>query len=140
MLCQEGDMNLPEYLLTVAKAVASRSKCRRQVGCVFADKDGMILSTGYNGWARGLKNCTFDTCTNKPGVDGECLTIHAELNCALFCKSPEDIYYVAVTRLPCHNCAALLLNTPGKVLIYQDECSYPKSLELLGQKYELIKL
>ena len=128
---------IEEYLLTVAKAVATRSKCRTKVGCVIADKNGRILSCGYNGHASGMKNCSSDTCTNPPGISGECGAIHSEVNALIWLKQPEDAYYVAVTKLPCHTCASALLNIPGKVLIYDESCSYSESLNLLRSKYEL---
>lgn len=134
-------MTIEEYLLTVAKAVASRSKCRRQVGCVLADKNGRILSTGYNGYPSGMKNCTRLTCINPPGAIGsECLSIHAEVNAAIYLERPNDVYYVAITRLPCNRCAALLLNLPGKMLIFEEQCSYPESYEALELRYEMFNL
>lgn len=46
-----------EYYLNIARAVALRSTClRRQYGAVIV-KDDQIVSTGYNGAARGEDNC-----------------------------------------------------------------------------------
>ena len=46
-----------EYYLGIAKAVAQRSTClRRQYGAVIVKND-RIISTGYNGSARGEPNC-----------------------------------------------------------------------------------
>ena len=131
-------MTIPEYLMIVAKAVAQRSKCRRKVGCVLADKAGRILSTGYNGYPAGGKNCDESTCTNPPGITGTCYALHSEINALLWCRNPEDIYYVAVTRLPCINCTMALLNTSGKVLIYEDENSYPIVMNYLDKKFEIV--
>lgn len=129
-----SNMSIGEYLMTVATAVAQRSKCRRKVGCVLADKKGRILSTGYNGYPSGMKNCNESTCTNPPGVSGTCHALHAEINAILWVRNPEDIYYIAVTRLPCINCAMALLNTSGKVLIYNEDNSYPTVTSYLEQK------
>ena len=133
-------MTIQEYLLTVADAVAQRSKCRRKVGCVIADSQGRILSTGYNGLPRGMTNCTIDTCTNLANAPGECLAIHAEQNAILFCTQPERAHYIAVTRLPCTNCALLLIQLQGVELIYRYENSYPKALELLERGYVITKI
>lgn len=47
-----------EWGLELAKVTARRGTCcRRQVGCVLVDKDGHVLSTGYNGVAAGLPHC-----------------------------------------------------------------------------------
>ena len=130
-------MTIEEYLLTIAIAVASRSKCRRQVGCVLADKRGMILATGYNGLPSGWPNCTIEACLNLPGSIGKCNVIHAEQNALIQCTKPEAIHYVACTRLPCVTCGLMLCNTPGRILIYKEENSYPETLELLRTNYEM---
>lgn len=76
-----------EYYMGIAKAVSARSTCiRRQYGAVIV-KDDVILSTGYNGSARGDDNCC-DTGTcwrEEHGVPhGEqyekCKAVHAEDN------------------------------------------------------------
>lgn len=47
-----------EYYFSLALAVAMRSTClRRKYGAVIV-KDDRIISTGYNGAARGEQNCT----------------------------------------------------------------------------------
>jgi dCMP deaminase len=44
--------------LDIALTLAKRGTCiRKQVGCVLVDELGQILSTGYNGVARGLRHC-----------------------------------------------------------------------------------
>ena len=46
-----------EYYLQIAETVSLRSTCiRRQYGAVIV-KDDRIISTGYNGSARGETNC-----------------------------------------------------------------------------------
>ena len=46
-----------EYFMEIATVVSKRSNCmRRSVGAVVM-KDNHILSTGYNGTPRGVKNC-----------------------------------------------------------------------------------
>lgn len=46
-----------EYFMAIAHVVATRSNCsRRQVAAVIV-KDNRIISTGYNGTPRGIKNC-----------------------------------------------------------------------------------
>lgn len=46
-----------KYYLDIAASVAARSTCiRRQYGAVIVKND-VIVSTGYNGSARGCPNC-----------------------------------------------------------------------------------
>ena len=76
-----------EYYLNIAKAVAQRSTCmRRQYGAVIVKND-RIVSTGYNGSARGDQNCCdVGTCWREEhniphGEQYErCLAVHAEDN------------------------------------------------------------
>ena len=76
-----------DYYLSIAAAVAKRSTClRRQYGAVIV-KDDVIVSTGYNGAARGEPNCcdTGECARERLGVPhGEryelCHAVHAEAN------------------------------------------------------------
>lgn len=46
-----------EYFLGLCKAVGKNSKCHsRQIGAVLV-KDNIVISTGYNGPARGIPEC-----------------------------------------------------------------------------------
>jgi deoxycytidylate deaminase len=50
------------WFLDLCNTVSERSSCsRRQVGAVIA-KNGHLLSTGYNGTAKGLLNCDQGGC------------------------------------------------------------------------------
>ena len=82
-----GRISKPEYYLNIAKAVALRSTCiRRKYGAVIV-KDDRIIATGYNGSARGERNCC-DTgecwreMNNIPHGERyeECVAVHAEDN------------------------------------------------------------
>ncbi|MEM5853253.1 MAG: dCMP deaminase family protein [Candidatus Aenigmatarchaeota archaeon] len=75
-----------EYYLEIARAVAQRSPCiRRQFGAIIVKNDA-IISTGYNGPARGVVNCLEVGCLknelNLPHYSGYefCTGVHAEEN------------------------------------------------------------
>jgi len=77
------------YYLNIAKAVAQRSPCiRRRFGAIIV-KDDAIVSTGYNGPARGSVNCNEVGCLkdilNLPSYSGYdyCPAVHAEENALL---------------------------------------------------------
>lgn len=61
---------------------------KRRVGCVLVE-DKRVISTGYNGTPRGLKNCADGGCSRcnegqGSGVGlGTCLCLHAEENALL---------------------------------------------------------
>ena len=83
------------YYLEIAKAVAMRSTClRRQYGAVIVKND-RIISTGYNGSARGEPNCCdIGECWREShGIPhGEqyekCVAVHAEDNAIRQAEKP----------------------------------------------------
>ncbi|MFX0067846.1 MAG: cytidine/deoxycytidylate deaminase family protein [Promethearchaeota archaeon] len=75
-----------DYYLGIAKAVSARSTCiRRRFGAVIV-RDDAIVSTGYNGAARGVVNCLEVGClkdeVGAPEYSGYdfCIGVHAEEN------------------------------------------------------------
>lgn len=127
----------------LAEATAKRSTClRRQVGCVLLDEQWRVLSTGYNGVARGMPHCNepmsggsllnqFNATLEKgmiyphscPGAGSSsgtdldrCLAIHAEQNALLQCRDVDRIHYCFATTSPCVTCTKLLLNTNCQVI------------------------
>jgi dCMP deaminase len=50
--------NRDRWAMRLAEVTAERATClRRHVGCVLVNRQGHILSTGYNGVARGQLHC-----------------------------------------------------------------------------------
>lgn len=87
-----------DYYLNIAKAVSLRSTClKRQYGAVIVKNDE-IVSTGYNGSARGDINCC-DVHTECPrknkahnsGDYGDCPAVHAEQNALLSAARTDTI-------------------------------------------------
>jgi dCMP deaminase len=78
-----------QYFMQLASLAAQRSNCmKRRVGCVLV-REKRVISTGYNGTPRGLKNCGEGGCPRCNGGQGSgvglatCLCIHAEENALL---------------------------------------------------------
>lgn len=78
------------YFMALASLAAHRSNCmKRRVGCVLVGRERRVISTGYNGTPRGLRNCVDGGCprcneANGSGVGlSTCLCIHAEENALL---------------------------------------------------------
>src|SRR3989339_1056158 len=74
------------YFMDIARVVATRSNCsRRHVAAVIV-KDQRIISTGYNGTPRGIKNCCEGGCprcsSETPSGEklDECICSHGEEN------------------------------------------------------------
>lgn len=97
--------NWDQYFMKLASLAAQRSNCmKRQVGCVLV-REKRVISTGYNGTPRNMKNCNEGGCKsfeimmvfiflidqggrcnagNGAGLDlSACLCIHAEENALL---------------------------------------------------------
>ena len=119
-----------EYFMEIAHVVAKRSNCsRRHVGAVIM-KNNHILSAGYNGTPRGVKNCFEGGCPRCAGKTpsghglDECLCVHAEQNAicqaALFGHALEGAT-IYVTLSPCLTCAKLIINSGIKEVIYDGD-------------------
>jgi dCMP deaminase len=130
-----------EYYLEIAKAVAQRSPCiRRKYGAVIVKNDA-IISTGYNGPARGVINCFEVGCLkdlkNLPhGISyDDCPAVHAEENAIVNAARNGSnilggILYISgidkdgklVEAMPCFRCKRVLINGGiEKVVIRKDD-------------------
>ena len=100
--------SIQSVMLKVASALAARGTCvKLQVGCVLLGEDNRILSTGYNGMARGRPHCNEDTpCW------GHCQATHAESNAIISCTAGrEKIHACYTTHSPCMACCKQLIQT-----------------------------
>ncbi len=140
-----------EYFMNIAKEVAMRSNCiKRKVAAVVV-KDKRIISTGYNGTPRGVKNCDEGGCPRcNAFVQGgtqleECLCSHAEENAivqAAYHGIPIKESTLYSTYSPCLTCSKMIINAGIKKVVYNAE--YPlggravKMLEEAGVEAEKI--
>lgn len=117
------------YYLEIAKIVAKRSPClRRQYGAVIVKQD-TIVSTGYNGPARGVINCFEVGCIkdilNLPHGKAyeDCPAVHAEENAIINAArhgadvfggilyiSGQDLNGNLVEATPCDRCKRAIIN------------------------------
>jgi dCMP deaminase len=126
-----------EYYLGIAEAVARRGTClRRLYGAVIVNND-QIISTGYVGAPRHMKNCIdIGRCIRKekdipPGERYElCRSVHAEMNAIIHASrlemvggdlylvgfSVEDGSYVSNSE-PCKLCKRMIINS-GLARVY----------------------
>lgn len=117
-------LSLDETMMAVALVLAQRATCvKRKVGCVLTDMHGRILSTGYNGVARGLPHCTEHVCPGAYSITGSdsCQAVHAEVNALLTCRDTERIDTCYTTVLPCNSCMKTLMNTSCARIVYLEE-------------------
>ena len=127
-----------EYFMSVAHAVKARASCvRRQVGAVIV-RNKQIISTGYNGTPRGVKNCNENGCErcNAPpemiprgtGLD-HCSCCHGEENAivqaALHGMRTEGAT-LFTTNSPCTTCAKMAINAGVSRIVFGG--TYPDEL------------
>jgi dCMP deaminase len=119
-----------EYFMKVASLVAERATClRHHIGAVIV-KDKRIISTGYNGAARGVNNCLDLGCLrNALGIPSGtrheiCRAIHAEQNAIIqgaFHGTSLKDSVIYSTHTPCMICAKMIVNAGIKeVVSYHD--------------------
>lgn len=131
------------YFMDIAKVVALRSNCiKRKVAAVIV-KDKRIISTGYNGTPRGIKNCNEGGCPrcNSLGESGAnldtCICSHAEENAIV-----QSAYHgmtikgstIYSTFSPCLLCTKMIINSGIIEVVFQNDYPLAKvSLELLKE-------
>jgi dCMP deaminase len=108
-----------EYFSEIVKTVAKRSTCiipGRQFGAIVV-KNRQIISTGYNGAPRKMKDCIqYGYCPKreKGGESGkmqeECIAVHAEMNALIQAGREAEGGTLYVNGYPCKICARLIVN------------------------------
>ncbi|MBO5791409.1 MAG: dCMP deaminase family protein [Lentisphaeria bacterium] len=131
------------YFMDIAQVAAKRSNCsRRQVAAVLV-RDKRIISTGYNGTPRGVRNCNDGGCprcsSNAPSGSKltECLCSHAEEN-AIVQAAYHGIMVKGATLYttysPCLLCAKMIINAGIVEVVYHERYSIDStSMALLSE-------
>ena len=138
-----------EYYLQIADAVSLKSKClKKHYGAIIV-KNNEIISTGFNGPARGEDHCT--KCT-KVGSDKDmieyssCPAIHAEMNCIISASRQEmlgSVLYLSgrdvsgaieeiglpIEARPCEICIRLIKNAGIDKVINKSGVIYQRDSE-----------
>lgn len=121
-----------QYFMDIARQVAARSNCmKRQVAAVIVS-DRRIISTGYNGTPRGVKNCNEGGCPRCNGFSEsgknleECLCSHGEEN-AIVQASYHGIAIkdatLYTTYSPCLLCSKMIINAGIRRVVFNE--AYP---------------
>ena len=138
-----------EYYLQIADAVSIKSKClKKHYGAIIV-KNNEIISTGFNGPARGEDHCL--KCT-KVGSDKDiieyssCPAIHAEMNCIISASRQEmlgstlylsgrdvsgsiDEIGLPIAARPCEICLRLIKNAGIDKVINKSGVIYQRDSE-----------
>jgi dCMP deaminase len=133
-------ISFEELAINIATECAKRSEdLHKKVGCCILNKEGRVLSTGYNGLLPKVNmNESFwlDRDLRRKYV------IHAEINALSRIKREEEPYILATTLLPCSACASNIASYGIKKVIYKEDYHMDKgSFDIFNfYKIELIKL
>ncbi len=120
------------YFMDIAKQVAARGNCMKRKVASIIVLEKRIISTGYNGTPRGVKNCNEGGCPrcNNFAESGknleECLCSHGEEN-AIVQASYHGISIKGATLYstysPCLLCSKMIINAGIKRVVYNE--AYP---------------
>ncbi|MGH9414602.1 MAG: deaminase [Terriglobales bacterium] len=121
-----------EYFMRIARIVALRSNCvKRKVAAIIV-RDRRIVSTGYNGTPRGVRNCNQGGCPrcNSLAASGtrldECVCSHGEENAIVQAAYHGIAIKDAVlysTLSPCLQCTKMIINAGIREVIFNAQ--YP---------------
>jgi dCMP deaminase len=120
--------------MRVALAIAAFSKCpRAQYGVIVLDRDGRIVSSGYNGKPSGAMDddvCYRENC--EPNANKPNCCLHAEMNALVVGDwSRYEGGSLYITGLPCETCAGLIAQARiASLVCLEDDRDYP-GLEVL---------
>jgi dCMP deaminase len=133
-------MTKTEYYLALAEEVSKASKClRSHFGAVIV-KDEMIIGTGFNGPARGVKHCNPCRRAEDPSGVGykKCIAVHAEANAIIQAGGRKGClgaimylgshnrkyngtkYNDGMGDFPCNNCGRLIINAGIEYLVQRE--------------------
>jgi len=140
-----------EYYLGIALAVAARSTCiLRQYGAIIVRND-VVVSSGYNGAARKVKDCMeFGFCLKEavhapPGKGYEfCPSVHAEENAIINAARQGSSVLDAVLFLvgknfkdnsiaeaePCERCRRAIINSGMKNVVFRKKDGSIRRIEV----------
>ncbi len=128
------------YFMDIAQVVSRRGNClRRKVAAVIVSEH-RIISTGYNGTPRGVRNCCEGGCPRCAGdapsgasLD-ECICSHAEEN-AITQAAYHGIRLkgstIYVTICPCLTCAKMIINAGIKEVVYGGDYAFTRQTRAL---------
>ena len=146
----DGPFDRPDwdtYFMDIAHVVAKRGNCRRRQVAAVIVKDRRIISTGYNGTPRGVKNCFEGGCARCAGEApsgaelGDCVCSHAEENAI----TQAAYHGIAVrdgvlycTLSPCLICAKMIINAGIREVIFETEYQFSAQTRDLLQEAGVI--
>lgn len=124
------------YFMAMAQVAGQRSKDpNTQVGAVVVNpQQKIIVSTGYNGFPRGVSDDDFPWTKDGNWIDSKYPYVaHAELNAIVAARTDLSGCEVYVTLFPCNECAKILIQAGISKVYYLDD-KYAKEANTLAAK------
>jgi len=137
-----------DYFMGLAHLSAMRSKDpNTKVGACIVDNDNKVVSIGYNGFPRMIKDNALPWERKGGFLETKyAYVVHSELNAIL--NSPRSVKgcTIYVSLFPCNECAKAIIQSGIKKIVYEDDkykdsennIASRKMLELAG--IEIVKL
>lgn len=126
-----------ERFLELAKLVGSWSKDpSTQVGAVIVDDNNRIISIGFNGFPKGIKDSEERLLDRELKYD---IVIHAEANALSFAnRSVEGCTMYTYPFQPCSRCAGLIIQSEIKrvVSVIHPDKRWEKSFQIARQLFQ----
>jgi dCMP deaminase len=128
------------YFMNIAHVVKTRGNCSRRKVAAVVVADRRIVSTGYNGTPRGVRNCCDGGCercaSDAPSGSGlsECICCHAEENAitqAAYHGTRLKGASIYCTLSPCLTCAKMIINAGIAEVIYDQEYQFSRQTQAL---------
>jgi dCMP deaminase len=135
----EGILSWDEYFMFIAMLIAHRSKDPKiQVGAVVVSSDNLIVSTGYNGFPRGMDSDQWPWDKEGEFEDTKYPYVcHAEENAVynsqLFLLTGCRIY---CTLFPCNECAKVLIQKKISEVIFLDDRPEDKACQIARKMFD----
>ena len=129
-----------EAALETAKIWSTRSEdLHKKVGACILNKEGRVLSVGYNGLTHKL---TVNDSFWKNRDYRRDYVIHAEVNALALIKKQDEPNIIATTLLPCSHCATNIACYGIKIVVYNEEYEKDQKAKDIFKFYniDLIKL
>ena len=129
-----------EAAIETARIWSSRSEDPyKKVGVCILNKDGRVLSVGYNGLLSKF-NINQDFFSDRD--NRRKYMIHAEINALSLVKRGDQPHLLASTLLPCSSCATNIVAYGVKSVVYSEEYEKDSTAKEIFKFYniELIKI
>lgn len=133
-------ISFDQMAINIAHQASKRSEdIYKKVGCCILNKEGRILSTGYNGLLPKFKvnkNFWNDREERRKYI------IHAEINALSRVSREQNPHILASTLLPCSSCAINIVSYNIKKVIYNEDYHLDDNAKNIFKFYkiDLIKL